>query len=201
MFLRNILPFKYRCRYCSKSYINYASKYKHQNSHGPLKHVCNICGKKFQLKKNLTVHDRTHAGVRLYQCPRCPQFYTTKRAMDYHFKVHMDQKFDCNQCSLSTNNQDNLHQHIIGAHGSWWLSPCGIRYSWAPKMFRHHKKCAQCQIIKKKKETVTEKLAKWIGKEMLKNQNSTMLDLVLVHNPISHNVLCFNHILTASYCV
>ena len=43
--------FKYKCRYCGKTYINYASKYKHQNSHSPLKHVCKLCSKKFQFKK------------------------------------------------------------------------------------------------------------------------------------------------------
>ena len=135
--------FKYRCRYCSKSYINYASKYKHQNSHGPCKHKCQVCRKRFQLKKKKSVHYRTHTGQGLYRCPRCPQFYTTKQAMDYHFKVHMDPKFDCNQCSLSTNTQAYLQQHIRGAHRSGWVSPCGIRYSWLPKMFHHHKKCSQ----------------------------------------------------------
>ena len=83
-----------------------------------------------------------------------------------------------NKFLLSTNTHTNLQQHIRGAHGSGCVSPCGIRYSWPPKMFRHHKKCVQCQNIMKKKETGAEKLAKLIGKEnakkILKNQNSTM---------------------------
>ena len=115
--------------------------------------------------KNLTVHDRVHTRVGLYRCLQCPQFYTMKHATDYHFKVHMDQKFDCNKCSLTTNTQANLCQHIRGAHSSGWVSPCGMRYSWPPKMFRHCKKCAQCKLIKQKNEIGTKKLAKWIGKK------------------------------------
>ena len=88
-----------------------------------------------------------------------------KHAIDYHFKVYIDQKFDCNQCSLS---QANLHQHIRGAHDSGWVSPCGITYSWPPKMFRHRKKCQQCKLTKQKKETGAENLDKRIGKEIAK---------------------------------
>ena len=115
--------FKYKCRYCGKMYIIYASKYKHQNSHSPLKHVCKLCGKKFQFKKNLTVHDRTHTGVGLLRCPHCQQLYTMKCAMDYHFKVHMDQQVDFNQCSLST----NIYGNILGEHmGEGGFHPVGL---------------------------------------------------------------------------
>ena len=82
----------------------------------------------------------------------------------------MDQKFDCNQCSLSTNIQANLQQHIRGAHGRGWVSPCGIKYSWLPKMFRHQKKCQKCKLIKQKKETGAKKLAKQIAKENAKKK-------------------------------
>ena len=70
--------FKYKCRYCSKAYLNYASKYKHQNSHGLFRHICKVCGKKFQFKKNLTIHNCIHTRRGLYRCPCCPQLYTTK---------------------------------------------------------------------------------------------------------------------------
>ena len=95
--------FKYHYRYCSKSYVNYASKYKHENSHRVLKHVCKVCKKAFQFKKNLTVHNRWHTGTRLYRCLKYPQFYTTKQAMAYHFNTHQNLKFKCDQCSLTTN--------------------------------------------------------------------------------------------------
>ena len=101
--LRWHTSFKYHCQYCSKSYVNYASKYKHENSHGPLKHVCNVCKKAFQFKKNLTVHNRMHTGTGLYRCPKWPQFYTTKWTMDYHFNTHLNLVFKCDQCSLTTN--------------------------------------------------------------------------------------------------
>ena len=157
--------FKYKCRYCPKAYINYASKYKHQKSHGFYKNICKGCGKKFQFKKNLTVHKRTHTGRGLYRCPTCPLTYTTKRAMDYHFKVHMGTIFRCINCSFDTNTEANLRQHVRGAHGPGWVSPCGKRFSWPPKMFRHRKKCSGCQGIKKRKDTAAIKLARVISKQ------------------------------------
>ena len=73
--------------------------------------------------------------------------------------------------SLSTNTQANLWQHIRGTHGRGWVSPCGVKYSWPPKMFRHHKKCQKCKLMKQKKETGAEKLAKQIGKENAKKKS------------------------------
>ena len=148
-----------------KLYLNYASKYKHQNSHGLFRHIWKVCGKKFQFKKNLTIHNCTHTRRGLYRCPRCPQLYTTKRAMDYHFKVHTGQRFDCNVCPFYTNTQANLWQHVRGIHGSGWVSPCGTSFSWPPKMFCHRKKCSQCQAIKTKKQTAATKLASRVYKQ------------------------------------
>ena len=144
--------FKYHCRYCSKSYVNYASKYKHENLHGVLKHICNVCHKAFQFKKNLTVHKRRHTGVGLYICPKCPQFYMTKHTMDYHLNMHHNRKFTCTVCSFSTDTNSNLRQHHLEQHRQGWLAPRGMKFQWPPKLFRHKKKCSTSLKLKEKKE-------------------------------------------------
>ena len=121
-------------------------------THEVLKHICDVCKKAFQFKKNLTVHKRTHTGVGLCRCLKCPQFCTTKCTMDYHFNMHQNKKFTCTECSFSTDTNSNLWQHHHGHHGEGWLAPCGMKFQWPPKLFHHKKQCDICLKLKKEKK-------------------------------------------------
>ena len=83
-----------------------------------------------------------------------------------HRQIHQGQVFTCDKCPFfKTDTEPNLRQHISGKHGKGWCSPCGQRFSWPPKMFRHRKKCTVCKNIKVKTDKQAEKLANKLSKK------------------------------------
>ena len=132
-----------------------------------------MCAKFGERSFNLNL--TTHTGIGWFRCPRYPQFYTTKWAMDLYFEVHVNQKFKCPKCLCDINTEPTLCQHVRGHHGPGWLSPCGIKHSWPAKMFWHHHKCDKCKDIKEKRDSRATKLSNKITKEKQKNINRTML--------------------------
>ncbi|NXF13830.1 ZN783 protein, partial [Smithornis capensis] len=52
-------------------------------------HPCTECGKRFRLKINLIIHQRSHAKEGPYECPVCEIGFTTKRHLDLHRSIHV----------------------------------------------------------------------------------------------------------------
>ena len=84
--------FRYKCRYCPKTFRSSSWKYQHQNRHKGLCFKCSIkdCGKLFQFKYQLDDHKQKHTRKALYVCSTrdCLKGFTTKRAHTYHEKKH-----------------------------------------------------------------------------------------------------------------
>ncbi|NWI93217.1 ZN783 protein, partial [Pitta sordida] len=52
-------------------------------------HPCTECGKRFRLKINLIIHQRSHAKEGPYECPVCEIGFTHKRHLDLHRSIHV----------------------------------------------------------------------------------------------------------------
>ncbi|NXE02703.1 ZN783 protein, partial [Chaetorhynchus papuensis] len=52
-------------------------------------HPCTECGKRFRLKINLIIHQRSHAKEGPYECPVCEIGFSTKRHLDLHHDIHV----------------------------------------------------------------------------------------------------------------
>ncbi|NWU85813.1 ZN783 protein, partial [Onychorhynchus coronatus] len=52
-------------------------------------HPCTECGKRFRLKINLIIHQRSHAKEGPYECPVCEIGFTDKRHLDLHQSIHI----------------------------------------------------------------------------------------------------------------
>ncbi|KAM7035978.1 uncharacterized protein RBU47_006741 [Passerculus sandwichensis] len=52
-------------------------------------HPCTECGKRFRLKINLIIHQRSHAKEGPYECPVCEIGFGTKRHLDLHRSIHV----------------------------------------------------------------------------------------------------------------
>ncbi|NWW09432.1 ZN783 protein, partial [Oreocharis arfaki] len=52
-------------------------------------HPCTECGKRFRLKINLIIHQRSHAKEGPYECPVCEIGFTNKRHLDLHRSIHV----------------------------------------------------------------------------------------------------------------
>ncbi|NWI45470.1 ZN783 protein, partial [Picathartes gymnocephalus] len=52
-------------------------------------HPCTECGKRFRLKINLIIHQRSHAKEGPYECPVCEIGFSNKRHLDLHRGIHV----------------------------------------------------------------------------------------------------------------
>ncbi|XP_056341928.1 zinc finger protein 777-like isoform X2 [Oenanthe melanoleuca] len=52
-------------------------------------HPCTECGKRFRLKINLIIHQRSHAKEGPYECPVCEIGFSTKRHLELHRSIHV----------------------------------------------------------------------------------------------------------------
>ncbi|NXT43782.1 ZN783 protein, partial [Pelecanoides urinatrix] len=52
-------------------------------------HPCTECGKRFRLKINLIIHQRSHAKEGPYECPMCEISFADKRHLDLHQSIHI----------------------------------------------------------------------------------------------------------------
>ena len=91
--------FRYKCRYCPKTFRSSSWKYQHQNRYKGIRFKCSIkdCGKLFQFKYQLDDNKWKHTRKTLYVCSTrdCLKGFTTKRAHTYHEKKHdLDGKKD-----------------------------------------------------------------------------------------------------------
>ncbi|XP_042657576.1 zinc finger protein 777-like isoform X2 [Tyto alba] len=52
-------------------------------------HPCTECGKRFRLKINLIIHQRSHAKEGPYECAMCEISFADKRQLDRHQSIHV----------------------------------------------------------------------------------------------------------------
>ncbi|NWW39922.1 ZN783 protein, partial [Panurus biarmicus] len=52
-------------------------------------HPCTECGKRFRLKINLIIHQRSHAKEGPYECPVCEIGFSNQRHLDLHHSIHV----------------------------------------------------------------------------------------------------------------
>ena len=49
-------------------------------------HVCDVCKKKFAVKRSLVNHFRIHLGEKPYGCAKCGIWYTTSASRNHHMR-------------------------------------------------------------------------------------------------------------------
>ncbi|XP_063273771.1 ras-responsive element-binding protein 1-like isoform X2 [Prinia subflava] len=87
-------------------------------------HPCTECGKRFRLKINLIIHQRSHAKEGPYECPVCEIGFSNKRHLDLHHSIHVKDR------AFGAKVWGNVHpelrirprRHLCGgtAHGRAW---------------------------------------------------------------------------------
>jgi KRAB domain-containing zinc finger protein len=99
------------CGYCGCMFKKIEVLLSHTEDHikyptRNLTHQCNICSKRFYLKKNYIAHKRSHSEIRRFKCNLCDNAFKHKMSWKVHFlSIHKDYKGDENEACI-----DNLQE-------------------------------------------------------------------------------------------
>ena len=158
--------YKYKCRYCPKTFNSSSWKYQHQARHKGLQYQCGVeeCSKLFQFAYQLRDHMKKHTGDKLYVCStrKCGKGFTTKRARTYHEQSHSlspKDVFTCDYkesdtekaCGKKFQRKNLLTQHRNGHFGKKYVTYCGKVYNWPNARKYHQDNCDLCKEIKEKR--------------------------------------------------
>lgn len=109
--------------YCSKCNLNFrfpSSFYRHtKNIHKHFKYMCETCGKSFNQRDNLNIHQKKHKGeVKKLECEKCGKSYVQLRSLKAHIEAeHLGQKFVCDSCGRLFNLKHSLMSHKKSCEG------------------------------------------------------------------------------------
>lgn len=87
---------------------------KHTNLY---KFTCELCGKKYKVKGDLTNHVRFYHQEQTIVCEICGKACSNSNSLYTHQKrFHYKPKYECGVCKRRMVSQENLDQHVISQH-------------------------------------------------------------------------------------
>jgi KRAB domain-containing zinc finger protein len=76
------------------------------------KHSCIICGKKFQKRNALLIHERVHTGDKPYECKICKKTFSQSIHLATHKRIHTGEKpYECELCKKTFSQIGHLAKH------------------------------------------------------------------------------------------
>lgn len=112
----------YSCDICGKTIKSKTSLKTHFVTHQTQKNFqCNICFFKFKTDKRLKQHiqrlNHIDTAKIEFKCSMCPEIFSTKNALNGHFKIHFDGKhYTCHICPTKYTRSNKLKPHLMNKH-------------------------------------------------------------------------------------
>lgn len=150
---------------CGEQFDDLDTYEKHQYKHNPAgDHLCNLCGKGFETAEILTGHMLLHSNPvgLLVTCPFCNQ-NIKRNTLTQHIKYVHNSKPQCDICSKTFANQNNLKRHMMIHSGikDFECDICHKRFHQKITMQTHRLThvnpytCSQCGIKFENKSDLT----------------------------------------------
>ena len=100
---------------CEAAYFTRSSLNNHVKNHSTVSETtCQVCGKVFAKKSQLTTHNNFHTGERPYSCQYegCSWSFPTKSKLARHRRTHTNERrFACTLCEKTFSRPEHLQQH------------------------------------------------------------------------------------------
>ncbi|VVC92985.1 unnamed protein product [Leptidea sinapis] len=106
------------CPVCNKSYsaIYFKRHVALHNVEHP--YMCDICGKKFNIRGQFTRHRVTHFIELPFKCSLCPYRGRFSESLKMHMRSHTGEKpYQCSQCPSRFVSKSNLNKHALTHKG------------------------------------------------------------------------------------
>ncbi|KAM4032491.1 gastrula zinc finger protein XlCGF66.1-like isoform 1-T2 [Anomaloglossus baeobatrachus] len=144
------------------SFLLKTSFLKHQNMHIEKRFYCTKCGKYFNYKSGLVIHQRIDTGEKPYSCSECGKCFARKSILVTHQSIHTGKKpYPCSECGKYFNRKSILvnHQRSHVGEKPYSCSECGKCYGDKSSLVRHQTvhtgekpfsclECGKCFVIK-----------------------------------------------------
>lgn len=138
-FMRRHAPKDFKCDECSKSFGSAGFLSSHKKECHSTGLVCAECGKMFNHRHTLKMHEKSH-NIKL-MCQKCGRVYknhnTYKKHIDNQIcdaptrRSQADAKFECDYCHKKYSQKMTLRVHIQYEHGNYKYLEC----KWCKKKF------------------------------------------------------------------
>ncbi|KAF7977128.1 hypothetical protein HWV62_4748 [Athelia sp. TMB] len=108
----------FQCKECQQYFSEAATLQQHMRRHTQEKpYVCDYpgCGKAFAITGALTIHKRTHNGLKPFKCSFCDRAFSESSNLSKHLRTHTgDRPYVCSEagCEKAFARPDQLTRHM-----------------------------------------------------------------------------------------